>query len=41
MVLYEYKCPHELKYMPLMTDFDSNSGTYTPQFTVTGVFPAH
>ena len=31
MVPYEYKNPHELKYLPLMANF---TGTYAPEFTV-------
>ena len=34
MVPYEYKYPHELKYLPLMTNFNRSTGTYAPEFMV-------
>ena len=37
MVPYEYKYSlylHELKYLPLMTNFHTSTGTYAPEFTV-------
>ena len=34
MVPYEYKYPHELKYLPLMTKFNRGTSTYAPEFTV-------
>ena len=34
MVPCEYKCPHELKYLAMQTDFDRSAGTYALEFTV-------
>ena len=34
IIPYKYKYPHELKYLGLLTDFNTSTCTYPPEFTV-------